>query len=174
MKKTLKLLGVVVCAMSLALSCSDDHVSSSPEKDRAYFLSLIGTIEHRMATAEELANLPHPNNLGRIAASCTLGDDVSCDDADEDVEYFIANCTNYTHSWPPTGAVTTFYKGFSYYVDSDSDINLDQYEDDLQAQVDDITATTGAVAYIEGTTLDWPCGGGYGTKVGVIQYTVYE
>lgn len=62
---------------------------------------------------------------------CTLGSDVGCDEVDQDVEAYInAFCAN-NGNLPGgtfTGNVTTMSFNISIYVDSDSDINLDQYE----------------------------------------------
>ncbi|MBL3657774.1 hypothetical protein [Fulvivirga sediminis] len=159
---------LILCAMFL-VSC-DENEKDNFEIQEVDLTSLVGKVETRQASEKELSSLKHPANFSRVG--CTLDDDKDCGDAVEEVEYYIQNCTTYPKSWPPSGVVKTYYKGLAFYVDSDSDINLDQYQDDLQAHVNQIISVEGSAAFISGDVISWPCN--RGNNAGVIAYTVYK
>ncbi|MFA0963564.1 hypothetical protein AB9P05_17300 [Roseivirga sp. BDSF3-8] len=139
------------------------------------FEELVGTVEYGTATAEDLARIPAPGSTANAALSCNLNSDIGCSEARPSVVYYIETCANYSRTWPPTGGTATYYKSFIYYVDGDDDINLDQYEDDIQLHVDQIIAAEGgSAAFIEGNILSWPCSPNRSNVSNVIAYTVYR
>ena len=91
----------------------------------------VQSIEYTAAIESKVEALMAARNSERRMNPCVLGSDVGCDEVDTDVEAYInAFCAN-NGNLPGgtfTGQVTTMSFNVSIYVDSDSDINLDQYE----------------------------------------------
>ncbi|UII22064.1 hypothetical protein [Fulvivirga ligni] len=169
MKNLFKLFFVALIAFASLSSCDESELAENPKPETS-LTDLIGKVETRKASQEELSSIPKPSsNLDRVG--CILGNDVQCgSEATSEVEYFIQNCTTYNRVWPPSGEVKTYYLGLSYYVDSDDDINLDHYMNNLQSHV--TTAAGNGAAFISGDVISWPCS--KGTNAGVIVYTVYK
>ncbi|UII28474.1 hypothetical protein LVD15_08600 [Fulvivirga maritima] len=170
MKKKLKFCLSVLAVLIFFSSCDENeiHKASTVENDP---MLMIGEVVNRKASQQELQSIPEPDaNTYRIG--CALSDDVQCGEASSEAAYYIENCSVYPKSWPPSGDVTQFYKGFSFYMDSDDDVSMDIYEDDLQDHVDEIIASTGSVSYIDAQIIYWPCSKGY--NAAVILYTVYK
>ena len=107
--------------------------------------------------------------------SCSLSSDQGCSDVNADgiVDDFIRFCTTYPYTPFFTGTVVNYYFFLTYYVDSDNDINLDRYEDDIQAQVDAVSAIVGRPMFLVlGDVQSWPCRDRQDNS-GLIKYTVY-
>ncbi|MBW1296889.1 hypothetical protein [Aquimarina litoralis] len=171
MKSTFKsILGTLFVSL-LIISCSDDTDLNQPTEsvDRTAIFDLVGTEEQRTASAEELNEIPEFIEK----ANCTLSGDEGCsDNASSEFERYVRECTSYTRNWPPSGAVNTYYRSMVYYVDGDSDINLDHYQDDLQAQVSQIVGSGGA-AFVDADIIYWECNDRQNNSC-VIQYSVYR
>lgn len=169
MKQIMKVVAAFgICGMMLMACESDDNQNAPIESEGP--LSMVGKVTTRTASDEELSGLVLPTEEARVG--CALGSDTGCSEASDDVVYYIQNCTTYAKSWPATGDVVEYYKSISYYVDSDSDINLDNYEADLQDHVDEIIDEVGAAAYIDASIIYWTCEEVYNNSA-VILYTVY-
>ena len=166
-------LGAIVVALTV-VSCTTESETTEVEvlqQDRNPYLELVGTEEERMATPEELNNLT-PVQL-QSKAGCTLSGDEGCsDNARSEFERYVRECTTYKRNWPPSGVVNTYYRSLVYYVDGDSDINLDHYQDDLQAQVSSIVGSGGA-AFVDADIIYWECNDRQNNSC-VIKYSVYR
>ncbi len=152
------------------VSCDE---SQEIEKVDSYnpYIQLVGKVEHRKANANELGTLEQPTTS---KANCTLGRDADCSDGRQSsFERFVKDCTTFPRTWPPTGNVTTFYKSMIYYVDSDGDINMNNYQDDLQAHVDQIINVVSTAAFITADIIYWKCNDQANNSC-VIKYTVYK
>ncbi|WP_024769399.1 hypothetical protein [Aquimarina macrocephali] len=168
MKLHSKILSSLLVFLVLFTSCETNTEQPEIVKTNPY-LELVGTVEHRQATAEELSKLVPT----QAKANCTLHGDEGCsDDASSEFERFVKECTTYPRIWPPTGAVSTHYKSMIYYVDGDGDINLDHYQDDLQAHVNQLTSSAGA-AFISANIVFWTCNERESNSC-VLAYSVYR
>ncbi|SEK38701.1 hypothetical protein SAMN04487910_0406 [Aquimarina amphilecti] len=155
----------------IIVSCSNDNDfnESTESTDRTAIFDLVGTEEQRIATAEELSKIPAIIEK----AGCTLSGDEGCsDNASSEFERYVRECTTYTKNWPPSGVVNTYFRSMVYYVDGDSDINLDNYQDDLQAQVLQVVGSGGA-AFVDADIIYWECNDRQNNSC-VIQYSVYR
>ncbi|WP_299180664.1 hypothetical protein [uncultured Aquimarina sp.] len=164
------LLGVLFLTLTI-VSCSDDtDLNESTESvDRTAIFDLVGTEEQRIATSEELSKIPTTIEK----ANCTLSGDEGCsDNASSEFERYVRECTTYTRNWPPSNVVNTYFRSMVYYVDGDSDINLDHYQDDLQAQVSQIVGSGGA-AFVDADIIYFECNDRQNNSC-VIQYSVYR
>ncbi|MEW7281347.1 hypothetical protein ABW636_22395 [Aquimarina sp. 2201CG1-2-11] len=165
MKFNLKSVLTVAIIAVVMVSCGEDTEIENTNASTA--LDLVGTVEYRTASKEELKNIQKPTNN---KANCTLDGDTGCSDgAASEFERYVRECTTYPRIWPPTGAVVIKYKSMVYYVDGDSDINLDHYQDDLQAHV----STLGTAAFIDADIVYWQCNDREQNSC-VIKYTVYK
>lgn len=166
-------LGALVIALAV-VSCSDDYETTEAEaldQDKNPYLELVGTEEERIASSEELRKLAPVELVTR--AGCTLSGDEGCsDNARSEFERYVRECTTFTKNWPPSGVVNTYYRSMVYYVDGDSDINLDHYQDDLQTQVSAIVGSAGA-AFVDAEIIYWECNDRQDNSC-VIKYTVYR
>ncbi len=169
MKFQIKSSIVMVFTALTILSCSKQEEELTPAQTTENLYELVGTTTTRQATQEELDKLTQ-NPTERI--SCTLSSDIDCGDSPSSFEGYVQNCTTYPKIWPPTGATIETYKSMIYYVDSDGDINLDQYQDDAQDHVDELVNTYGSAAFITADVIYWPCRRGDNSCV--IKYTVYK
>lgn len=155
----------------IIVSCSDDtdFTEATESTERNAIFDLVGTEEQRIATPAELTQIPTTIEK----AGCTLSGDEGCsDDASSEFERYVRECTTYTKNWPPSGVVNTYYRSMVYYVDGDSDINLDHYQDDLQAQVSQIVGSSGA-AFVNADIIFFECNDRQNNSC-VIQYSVYR
>ena len=155
----------------IIFSCSDDtdFNESTESIERNEIFDLVGTEEQRIATPAEITKIPTTIEK----AGCTLSGDEGCsDDASSEFERYVRECTTYTRNWPPSGVVNTYYRSMVYYVDGDSDINLDHYQDDLQAQVSQIVGSAGA-AFVNADIIFFECNDRQNNSC-VIQYSVYR
>ncbi len=170
MKSPLKFLSGILVFLVLFTSCETaDTVEPEIVKTNPY-LELVGTVEHRQATEEELSKLIPAEEA---KANCTLHGDKGCtDNAESEFERYVKECTSYPRVWPPSGAVSTHYLSMIYYVDGDGDINLDHYQDDLQAHVTQLTSTEGA-SFISAEIVYWTCDERENNSC-VLLYTVYR
>ncbi|MCK8520026.1 hypothetical protein M0D21_00490 [Aquimarina sp. D1M17] len=160
-------LGALLLSL-LIVSCNEDSELNESVNSNPY-LELVGTEEVRNATAEELGKL----SPVQPKANCTLSGDEGCsDNAQSEFERYVRECTTYTRNWPPSGVVNTYYRSMVYYVDGDSDINLDHYQDDLQAQVSQIVGSNGA-AFVSADIIYWECKDRQDNSC-VIKYDVYR
>lgn len=169
MKFKFAFISLLSIILFLVISCSDTTEIDDTTVTNEY-LSLVGTVTHRTATTQELNKLTRPS----LKTNCTLDGDTGCSDgASSEFERYVRECTDYPRSWPPSGSVSTFYKSMIYYVDSDSDINLDHYQDELQAHVNQIINSVGSAAYINADIVYFECRDRQNNSC-VIQYTVYK
>ncbi|MDY8136556.1 hypothetical protein [Aquimarina sp. 2201CG5-10] len=162
------IIAIVLVAIVIS-SCSKESTSEEVNAANEY-LELVGTVEHRTASEKELSALKKPTTR----ANCTLHGDEGCsDDSRSEFERYVRECTTYPRTWPPSGTVSTYYKSMIYYVDGDGDINLDHYQDDLQAHVDQIISSVGSAAFISANIVFWQCNERENNSC-VLQYTVYR
>lgn len=171
MKSTFKSLFGVLFVSLCIVSCSNDadFNQSTESIDRTAVFNLVGIEEQRTATKEELNQIPKILEK----ANCTLNGDEGCsDEASSEFERYVRECTTYTKIWPPSNVVDTYYRSLVYYVDGDSDINLDHYQDDLQAQVTEIVGS-GAAAFVDADIIYWECNDRQNNSC-VIQYSVFR
>ncbi|MGY3794806.1 hypothetical protein [uncultured Aquimarina sp.] len=171
MKSTFKSLFGALFVSLCIVSCSDDtdFNQSNESIDRTAAFDLVGTEEQRTATTEELNQIPQILEK----ANCTLSGDEGCsDNASSEFERYVRECTTYTRNWPPSNVVNTYYRSMVYYVDGDSDINLDHYQDDLQAHVTQIVGSGGA-AFVDADIIYWECNERQNNSC-VIKYSVFR
>ena len=105
--------------------------------------------------------------------NCSLHDDEDCYNSPNKVENFIRFCSSYptSNSFPSTSV--NYYFLLKYYVDTDTDINLDRYEGDLEAQVSAIVDIVGQPLFLVlGNVEIWHCDDRT-INTGVIKYTVF-
>ncbi len=165
MKLNLKSVLFAVLTTAILVSCGEDAEMEKVNASNPY-LEMVGKVEHRVASAKELQGIEKP--IEKV--NCTLHGDTGCSDgAAEELERYVKDCTTYPRTWPPTGVVVTTYKSMVYYVDGDSDINLDHYQDDLQAHV----STLGSAAFISADIVYWECNDRTNNSC-VIKYSVYK
>lgn len=106
--------------------------------------------------------------------NCHLDNDIGCSEARPDVVYFIENCTSYPKTASYYNTVNTYDIDLNFYVDSDDDINLDQYEAELQSHVNAVVSESGLPIYdIQAQIISWPCSNRQ-TNRGTIRYSVYR
>ncbi len=153
-------------------SCNDENETQPETVNTNPYLELVGTVEHREATAAELSQLSPTTATTKV--NCILSSDSGCTDgARSEFERYVRECTTYAKIWPPTGAVDVFYKSMIYYVDSDTDINLDQYQDDLQAHVNQMITSSNPAIFVSANIVFWECNERQQNSC-VIQYMVYR
>ncbi|MHA7057252.1 hypothetical protein ACWGOQ_0008545 [Aquimarina sp. M1] len=170
MKSLLKSLLGTLFVSFIIVSCTDDtNFTETTETVDSTAFDLVGTQEERIASTEELRTIPAIIEK----AGCTLSGDEGCsDDAQSEFERYVRECTTYIRNWPPSGVVNTYYRSMVYYVDGDSDINLDHYQDDLQAQVSQLVGSGGA-AFVSADIIYWECNDRQNNSC-VIKYDVYR
>ncbi len=160
---------------SLLSSCNKDEIENNIEAvETNPYSELIGTEKSRVATDKELNRVNYLTSLKVNKANCTLSGDEGCtDNARSEFVRYIRECSQYPRVWPPAGAVNTYYRSMIYYVDGDGDINLDNYQDDLQAHVDEFVTPSNPAAFVEGNILFFTCNERASNSC-VILYTVYR
>ncbi|TRX53647.1 hypothetical protein FNH22_20015 [Fulvivirga sp. M361] len=173
MKKAALLCSVLSLAFLFLFSCWEESVDiSAPELAiensvkpfNVEELAFNGTLDSLTGKA---------NRFARI--SCTLNSLQDCGSvmADDVIDDFIRLCARYPFTPDFGGSVVNYYFNFNYYVDSNANLRLDQYEDDIQAQVDAIATSIGQPLFLAlGDVQAWPCTSRQNNS-GSIKYTVY-
>lgn len=139
---------LAIAAMFLAfVACNKEQENTSViDENYAKIEPLLGVFtEKRPATQEEIDALNRENGFAS-RASCSLDSDAGCSaDSTAEFLFYTNNCV--TYPTPSFGGfyVTTTLAAISYYVDGDTDVNCDHYEDDLQNMIDNVIASTGPV-----------------------------
>jgi len=173
MKTTIKFSLLSLVALFLLNACQEKDENNNISKKSPSLQDLVGKVEQGPnVSIEEIEAITKAVPDARIG--CILGGDTDCTEASDDVERFIKDCTLYPRELYPDGTTTIYYKGLSFYVDADGDINLDRYQDALQNHVDKIVdANKKKIHFIIGEVLDWPCSDRE-YNAGIIKYTVYN
>lgn len=172
--KKLVLLSPVLCLSFLLLTSCQEDLDEAAAPSTTMENSLVPFKVEEVPFDGTIEDLPSKESpFARV--SCSLSSDQGCSDVNRDgiVDDFIRFCTTYPYTPVFSGTVVNYYFFLTYYVDSDSDINLDRYEDDIQAQVDAISAIVGRPMFLVlGDVQSWPCRDRQDNS-GLIKYTVY-
>ncbi|MGB3183629.1 MAG: hypothetical protein WBB45_19720 [Cyclobacteriaceae bacterium] len=146
--KTIKLNGILAIMLMVCFSACQDDLSEVE--------SAVNSLDNTESTV----------------VNCHLDNDIGCDEAPADVVYFIENCTSYPKTATSYNVTNTYNIDMNFYVDSDDDINLDQYEAELQAHVNAVVSESSLPIYdIQANIVSWPCRSRQ-LNLATIRYTV--
>ncbi|UOB17611.1 hypothetical protein [Abyssalbus ytuae] len=151
MLKKINFTPVLFCLLLFVTSCEKENQEFETNSSDlpAEIEALLGTFtQKRIASEEEMIKFNEfkANTKSNLAAAvgCSLDSDAGCSsESTAEFLHYVQNCV--TYPTPPFGLlnITHTYAGISYYVDGDTDVNCDNYEDDLQAMIDQVISVTG-------------------------------
>lgn len=106
--------------------------------------------EKRAASVDEIENFKNRQENADVVQrmSCSLDADAACSyESTAEFLYYVTNCV--TFPLPSSGgySLVNTRAAISYYVDGDGDVNCDDYEDNLQAMINNVIAQVGGSAW---------------------------
>ncbi|WP_298539848.1 hypothetical protein [uncultured Aquimarina sp.] len=147
MKKITLKLSLIACSFVFITSCQKEEIetpeiqnSSNPKQ----FVTVkdVSNEQETMLLLEELQKKQKNETSLMKRVGCTLDSDIGCgSDAALEIEEYInaSGCISY-----PVGVIIfpieaqQFTYNYSYYIDGDSDINMDRYQFQFEAHIADI------------------------------------
>ena len=147
--KTFKLCIAIVTLVVFNSCQNDENVvtetipANSQNQQFVKVIDVSNTPEiHELAKELQSGKKIQASELSQRIVNCTLDSDIQCgSESALEIEAYVntSNCINYpqgTLIFPPQAQQFTF--DYSYYIDGDSDINLDRYQFQFDAHVAEI------------------------------------
>jgi len=118
-------------------------------------------------------------NTTKLDAGCIADSDVGCgsDAANEIEDYVISGCTFPTPSFSVYIPLTqrTFTYSYAYYIDGDSDINMDQFQSQFDNHIDQIEAAISPqkILFFSNVNASNHCDNERGWNIATVTYSIY-
>ncbi|CAL2080601.1 hypothetical protein [Tenacibaculum sp. 190524A05c] len=182
--KTFKLI-IAVVALVAFNSCQNDEnvvtetVPTSTQNQQFVKVIDVSNTPEIQQLAKELKSGKKLQNtaISQRIVNCTLDSDIQCgSESAQEIEAYVntSNCISYTQGtliFPPQAQQFTF--DYSYYIDGDSDINMDRYQFQFDAHIAEIQRQINPlkIAFIQADAQNG-CFNERGWNVDQVVYTV--
>lgn len=182
--KTFKLVIAVVALVAFNSCQNDENVvtetvpTSTQNQQFVKVIDVSNTPEIQQLAKELKAGKIIPSSeISQRIVNCTLDNDIQCgSESAQEIEAYVnnSNCINYTQGtiiFPPQAQQFTF--DYSYYIDGDSDINMDRYQYQFDAHIAEIERqiSPNKIAFVQADAQNG-CFNERGWNVDQVVYTV--